>query len=181
MLVCSHTVGFIIGPVAIIDVTINMDESALAMGSVFSPLSSVFGLISPDLLAKAITEATLPLASVNSSRFKNVRRSLNPWLIRVIDVLGDRLACFLLRKILATAEHFCSDERNVATRVVAAPPRLQLHNMLEFLFEKRVVVNVAATDSETLGASFVTAAGSKPLSLLVHVELSVLSVFAHAV
>ena len=62
MLVDTTAICLVIGPVAVIDVAIHVDKSSLAMSSVLTPLTAVLGPIVPSLLAKAITEAALPLA-----------------------------------------------------------------------------------------------------------------------
>ena len=67
MFVNTTAIGLVIGPIAVIDITIDVDETAFAVSSVLSPLSAVFGSIIPGLLAKTIAETTLPLACVDGS------------------------------------------------------------------------------------------------------------------
>ena len=108
MLVNASAIGLIIGPVAVVDVAINVDKSTLPMGSVLSPLSTVLGSIGPRLLAKTVTEATLPLACVNGARLESVGGTRLTRLIRIVHILCNCLACLLLRKVLATTQLFGS-------------------------------------------------------------------------
>ena len=104
VLVNTAAISLVICPVAIIDVAIDVDETTLAMGSVLSPLSAVLGPIVPSLLAKPITEATLPFTCVDGTRFESVGGALLPLLVWPIQVLCDRLASLFLREILAASE-----------------------------------------------------------------------------
>lgn len=45
MLVDTPSIGFVVGPIAVIDVTIDVNESAFAVGSILTPLATVFGPI----------------------------------------------------------------------------------------------------------------------------------------
>lgn len=67
VLVDSWAIGFVIRPETIIDVSVDMDELTFAVGSVFPPLSDILGAIRPRLFTKSISEAALPLASVNGT------------------------------------------------------------------------------------------------------------------
>jgi len=109
VLVSTHAIGLVVGPVAIVDVTVNMNESSLAMGSVLPPLSCVGGLVCPNLLAKSISEASLPLTRVHSSSSEGVWGSLLSWLVWVVQILGDCLTGFLLCEVLAASELLCPE------------------------------------------------------------------------
>jgi hypothetical protein len=82
-LVDTETVWFFVFPMAIIDVTISLNEFTFSMSSVLAPLSNVLGTVRPDLLAEAVTELTLPLAGVYSSGLERVRCTLLPNFIRI--------------------------------------------------------------------------------------------------
>ena len=45
MLVDTPSIGFVVGPVAVIDVAIDVNESTFTVGSVLTPLAAVFGPI----------------------------------------------------------------------------------------------------------------------------------------
>jgi hypothetical protein len=103
MLIDTAAIGFIVGPVAVINVTIDVDKATLSMSSVFTPFTRVLSAVTPGLLAETIAEATFPLASVYSTSLESIGRSLFARLICVVDSLGDRFAGFLLCEVLATS------------------------------------------------------------------------------
>jgi len=72
VLVSTTTVGLVVGPVALVNVTVNMDELSLSMGLVVPPVSNIPGAIRPNLLSCAVTESTLPLASILSLGIESV-------------------------------------------------------------------------------------------------------------
>ena len=103
VLVDSAAVCLIICPVAIIDVAIYVDESSLAVGSVFSPFSRVLRTVRPCLLSEPITEATFPLASIDSAGFELVRLSRLARLVRIVEPFRDGFTSFFLREVLAAS------------------------------------------------------------------------------
>ena len=124
MLVDAATIGFVIGPVAVIDVAVNVDEAALAVRAVLSPLSRVLGTVIPGLLSKTISEAALPLACVDSARLESVGRTRLSLLVRVVKILGHSLASLLLREVLAAAELLGSEERDESAGGMPSPESL---------------------------------------------------------
>jgi hypothetical protein len=83
MLVDTNTVCFAVCQLAIINVTISVNEFAYSISSVLTPLTDVPGSIRPYLLTEAVTELALPLAGVYSSCLERVRCSLLPPFIRI--------------------------------------------------------------------------------------------------
>jgi hypothetical protein len=83
MLVDTKTIGFVVCPLAIINVAINVNELTFTMSSVFTPLSDVLGTIWPDLLTEAVTEPALPLTGVHSSALERVGSTLFSSLVRI--------------------------------------------------------------------------------------------------
>jgi len=106
MFVDSAAVCLVVGPVAIVDVSIDMNETTFTVSSVFTPFATVLGSITPCLLAETVTESTLPLASVNCTSLESISWALLSRLVRVICVLGDCLTGFFLSEILAGAHLF---------------------------------------------------------------------------
>jgi hypothetical protein len=62
MLIFTYTIGLVISPISFINVSINMNESALALCLILSPFSNVLSSIGPLLLPITISEAALPLS-----------------------------------------------------------------------------------------------------------------------
>lgn len=187
VLVDATAIGLVVGPVAVVDVAIDMDESAFAVGPILTPLTTVFGPVRPRLLTKSITEATLPLACVNSARLESVRRSLLALLIRIVDIFGDSFARLLLSEILAASHLLGFEERDQLACPVSSVPGLQLDNEFHVRYQKFVVVLVVrdATATGTIQAAgpFVSAPiqALKLRRLAVHVEFCMLAILGHAV
>ena len=104
VLVNTASVGLVVGPVAIVDITVDMNKTTFAMSTILSPFTAIPGPIVPRLLTEAVSEATFPLTGVNSARFKCIRRALLSLLIRAIQVLGNCLTGLFLCEILAASE-----------------------------------------------------------------------------
>ena len=111
MLVDTTSVCLIIGPVSVINVTIYVNESAFAVGSVLTPLSGVFGPIVPVLFTEAISEPTLPLTRIHGSRLEGVRRPLLSVLVGIVHVFGHSFSCLFLGEVLAAGHLFRSQHR----------------------------------------------------------------------
>ena len=124
----TEAISLVIHPVAIIDVTVNMNESTLAMSSVFSPFARVLGTITPSLLSEAIAETTLPLACVDGESLEGVGRSLFTGLICIVDPLSHRLTCLLLREVLATTYLLSLQHVDESASSVSSPGCLKFHN-----------------------------------------------------
>ena len=108
MLVDTAAVGFVVSPISIVDVAVDMNKTTLSMSTILSPLTAVLGPIVPRLLTEAVTETAFPLTGVYCTRFKCIGSALLPLLIGTIQVLGNSLAGLFLRKVLATTELFGS-------------------------------------------------------------------------
>jgi hypothetical protein len=64
-----------------------MHELTLSMGSVLTPFSFILGAIRPLLMSKSITEASLPLSSVDGSALERIGRSFLSALVRIESFL----------------------------------------------------------------------------------------------
>ena len=84
VLIDSTSISLVIGPVTIINISVNMDESTLTVCSVFSPFTGIFSTVWPGLLSKSVTEASFPLTSIDSTSFELVWWSLFAWLVRIV-------------------------------------------------------------------------------------------------
>ena len=129
MFVDSAAVCLVVGPVAIVDVSIDMNETTFTMSSVLAPLSAIFGSIIPGLLTETVTEATLPLACVDCSSLESVGRTLFPLLVWIVSILRYRLTSFFLGEILATAKLLGTKKRYETASCVATPERLQRYDL----------------------------------------------------
>mmetsp|Transcript_16812 Transcript_16812/g.21278 ORF Transcript_16812/g.21278 Transcript_16812/m.21278 type:complete len:331 (-) Transcript_16812:150-1142(-) len=147
VLVDTTTIGFIVGPVPVINVSIDMNKSALAMCTVFSPLSRVFGPVAPGLFAETITESALPLASVHRACLESVGWALLTCLIGIVDALCHGLARLLLCEVFATAELFCLEQGDQSTSSVPTPSCLQLHDKSHFCHKQLRVVALSRLGS----------------------------------
>ena len=104
VLVDTAAVGFVVSPISIIDVAVNMNKTAFSMSTILSPLTAVLGPIIPRLLAEAVSETAFPLTGVYCTRFECIGRALLSLLVGTIQVLGNSLAGLFLREVLAAAE-----------------------------------------------------------------------------
>ena len=103
MLVYTTSVCFIVSPIAIIDVSVYMDEATLAVSPVFPPFARVFCSVTPSLLTEAISESSLPLTCVNGASLESVSRSLFTRLILIVNALCHCFSRFFLSKVFATS------------------------------------------------------------------------------
>lgn len=183
VLVRSHAVRLVIRPVPVIDVTVHVDKSALTVSSILTPLTGVLGLVSPHLLAKAIAEASLPLAAVDGTSAEYVRGPLLPWLIRIVKVLRDRLTSLLLREVLGATQLLRLEHADQAACRVTAPPCLNLDNKFHLVLQQFVIVYILDAKSTCAILSDPSASSliAKALRLAIHVELGMLTVLAHTI
>ena len=104
VLVDTSAVGFVISPISIVDVAVDMNKTAFAMSTILSPLTAIPGPIVPRLLTEAVTEAAFPLTSVYCTRFECIWRTLLSLLVGTIQVLSNSLSGLFLREVLAASE-----------------------------------------------------------------------------
>ena len=107
VLVNAATIGLVIGPISVIDISIDMNKATLTMSPILTPFTAIPGSVVPRLLTEAVSEASLPLTCVNSSRLEGIWCTLLALLVWPIDVLGDSLTRLLLSEVLARAELLC--------------------------------------------------------------------------
>ena len=67
MVIGPSAISLVICPMSFVNITVNMYESTFAVGFVIPPFTFVSCSVVPDLLAKAISKAALPLASVDGA------------------------------------------------------------------------------------------------------------------
>ena len=65
MVVDSITIGLVVDPLAVVNVSINVCEFSLSVGSIVLPETFVPSTVGPLLYTEAISESTDPLASVS--------------------------------------------------------------------------------------------------------------------
>ena len=80
------------------------------------------------MFTEAVSEATLPLTCVDSTRLEGISGALFSWLVRVVDALCHRLAGFLLCEVLAATKLLGFEKGNQATSPVASPRSLELYD-----------------------------------------------------
>ena len=83
-MVHSETISFVIDPVPVIDISINMDELSFSVGSVVFPLAFVLSTIWPLLNTVAVSKTTNPLPIEGSSCLELVGLSFLPlgiWIV----------------------------------------------------------------------------------------------------
>jgi len=100
MLIDTGTIGFIVCPIAIINVAVHVDKFTLTMRSILTPLTSINSTVWPNLFTEPVTESTSPLAIIAGTRCKNVLWPIFTGRIRIVDSLGHSLTGLLLCKVL---------------------------------------------------------------------------------
>jgi len=70
VLVGSPSICLVICPVPVINISINVDETAFTVGTVLTPLTAVFSTIVPSLFSETVTESSLPLTCVSGTRLE---------------------------------------------------------------------------------------------------------------
>ena len=103
MFVNTAAISLVIGPVAVIDVAVNVNKATLSVSSILTPFARVLSTIAPGLLAESVAETALPLAGVDGARLERVGRALLARLVCIVDALRDGLTGLLLGEILAAA------------------------------------------------------------------------------
>jgi hypothetical protein len=100
MMIDSVSVGFVIDPIAIVNISINMDELSFSMGSIVLPLPLVLRTIWPLLNSVPISKSTNPLSLVSGISLEGIGRpllSLGIWV--VCSVLRDGFSAFVNGKV----------------------------------------------------------------------------------
>ena len=128
MLVDASAIGFVIGPVPVIDVAVHMNESAFPVRSIFSPFTAILRTIRPGLFTESISESTLPLACVHSTSLESVGWSLFALLVWVVDVLCHSFTGLFLSEILAAPHLFGFQERDKLSSPVSSVPSLEFND-----------------------------------------------------
>ena len=70
------SVSFVLEPLALIDITVSMPKSPLAMSFIIFPHSIVLGTIRPYLYTPPMTIKTFPLTGVDSAVIKCILRPM---------------------------------------------------------------------------------------------------------
>ena len=77
-------IGFVVDPITLVDVAINVGEFAEAVRPIILPVSFVARPVLPNLLTVAITESANPLSGVLGTGRISVGRSLLTFGVRVV-------------------------------------------------------------------------------------------------
>lgn len=83
----SLPVSLVVGPVAFVDVAVDMCKLTISMGAIVFPGTLIARTIRPNLSAQAVSEPPKPLTSVLCTRAISVGRPLFPfrmWIIRLV-------------------------------------------------------------------------------------------------
>ena len=80
----TRPICLVVGPEAVVYVSVDVRERTLSVGSVLSPFAIVTCPVRPDLDTHAVTETALPLAGVNRTCLELIRLALFARLVRVI-------------------------------------------------------------------------------------------------
>ena len=142
VLVGARAVGLVVGPEAVVHVSVYMDELAPSVRPVLAPVTREFGAVGPSLFAMSVAESALPLASIDRLTFESIGRALLARLVLFVDPLGNGFAGLLLGEVLAGAHLLGPEKSNELACLVAAVPRLDSNNVLHFGDQDSVVVNV---------------------------------------
>jgi hypothetical protein len=109
MLVDTKTIGFVVCPLAIINVAINVNELTFTMSSVFTPLSNVLGTVRPMLLALAVTETSLPFTVVDGTTLEAIRWAFLTTLVGIEGFLRrNSLLALFISEVLAASNVLAS-------------------------------------------------------------------------
>jgi hypothetical protein len=109
MHVNTESVGLVIGPLPIVDISIDVHELSLTVGMVLSPLSRVLSTVRPMLLTLAVTETSLPLTVVDSTALETIRWALLTTLVRIEGFLRrNSLLALFISEVLAASNILAS-------------------------------------------------------------------------
>jgi len=127
------TVGFIVDPLPIVDVTVYVDELSLAVGPVVYPFADVFCPVGPILLPVAVAETALPRTFVCGAGRESVERAVFSLLIGIPFYAGsDGFPGLFLSEVLATANLIGPHETSLFPALVSSPERLNLRYRTDF-------------------------------------------------
>ena len=72
----AESIGLIIHPATLIDITISMKEFTLAARLVVLPIALILGRVGPEHIAAAVSQTALPLACIHSTSHVSVHSML---------------------------------------------------------------------------------------------------------
>lgn len=96
-------VGLVVDPVALVDVSVDVNEFAMPVRTVIAPLPLVAGAIGPHLDAIAVAEAPDPLTLVGRASLEGVKGAVLSLGFRVVLLLRDCLTRFFYCEVLAVS------------------------------------------------------------------------------
>ena len=136
MLVNSGSVRLIVGPEPVIDVTVHVDEFSFSMGAVIAPFSRILRAVWPDLLAKAVAEATLPFSLVGGARLELIELTALSRLVRVpVAITTDGFTGLFLSEVFATSKLVGTEHARDASGLIPAPESLNFRYKMHLLLE----------------------------------------------
>ena len=112
----SVAIRFVVDPVSLVYVAIDMDELSLAVRSVVFPITFVARAVRPDLFAKPVAEAANPLPEISSPRFEGVELSILPFGVRIIDGLAYGFFLLVQGEVAAVCPLCLPDESHLLPR-----------------------------------------------------------------
>jgi hypothetical protein len=109
MHVNTESVGLVVSPLPIVDISVDVHELSLAVSMVLSPLARVLGTVRPMLLTLAVTETSLPLTVVDSTTLETVRWAILTTLVRIEGFLRrNSLLALFISEVLAASNVLAS-------------------------------------------------------------------------
>jgi hypothetical protein len=109
MHVNTESVSLIVGPLSIVDISVDVHELSLAVSMVLSPLARVLGTIRPMLLTLAVTETSLPFTVVDGTTLEAIRWAFLATLVGIEGFLRrNSLLAFFISEVLAASNVLAS-------------------------------------------------------------------------
>jgi len=109
MHVNTESVSLIVGPLSIVDISVDVHELSLTVSMVLSPLARVLGTIRPMLLTLAVTETSLPLTVVDGTTLEAIRWAFLTTLVGIEGFLRrNSLLALFISEVLAASNVLAS-------------------------------------------------------------------------
>jgi hypothetical protein len=99
MLIDPSSVGFVVCPLAFINISVDMAEFSDALSSVFSPVAHEPSTVRPGLLTPAVSEASFPLAAVDSPSFEDIRGPFFSFLVGIVHIFSHSFFALFISEI----------------------------------------------------------------------------------
>lgn len=121
----SLAICLIIYPVSFVDVSINVGEFTMAMGSVIFPCTFITSTIRPNLFTLSISESSDPFSCVGGTCSIGVGRSDFSLGVRVVGCVSDCLFQFNRCKVATVCPFGLLQNLHSLSGCIASPDRLK--------------------------------------------------------